>query len=45
VALARSLNPEASEEKLEEIAATAYTKSGIELLVLTVPSQQSSSCL
>jgi hypothetical protein len=36
VALARSLNPQASEEELNQIAAAAYTKAGIDLLVLTV---------
>ncbi len=36
VALARSLNPGASEAELNKIAAAAYTKAGIDLLVLTV---------
>ena len=36
VALARSLHPDKSEAELEEIAAAAYTKAGIDLLVLTV---------
>ena len=36
VAVARSLNPSATEAELEEIAAAAYTKAGIELLALTV---------
>ena len=36
MALARSLNPQASEEELNQIAAAAYTKAGIDLLVLTV---------
>ena len=36
VALARSLNPTASEAELNKIAAAAYTKAGIDLLVLTV---------
>jgi hypothetical protein len=36
VALARFQNPSASEAELEKIAAAAYTKAGIDLLVLTV---------
>ena len=36
MALARSLHPSAGEAELVELAAAAYTKAGVDLLVLTV---------